>query len=261
MLRSPSIILLLALWATGAVSASAQARMQIYLDTNAPEAVVFADSLRLGRAADGPYILSSAVRAIRLVPLAEDNWDLAPLVHIVTPSDTGEVTLSMHFPYYYRIESLPFGASVYVDAPGGRLRLGTTPLTYQSAAPLVGTIRIEKTGYLPQAVEPGPRVWNRHVVALGAPPGEPWGMTSEVTWNPPPKQRKWIDYTALGVAAAAGLLSVHYKFKADRRYDRYLETGDFDLRSEIKSYDRRAWVALAGMQVGIGVFAVRLALR
>ena len=56
-------------------------------------------------------------------------------------------------------------------------------------------------------------------------------------------------------------MAVHFKFKADRRYDRYVETGDPALRPAIKRYDTYSGVALGVMQAGAGLFAVRLILR
>ena len=59
--------------------------------------------------------------------------------------------------------------------------------------------------------------------------------------------------------AAGGALAVHFKFKADDRYDQYLETGDPEFKDQVQQYDTYSYVALAGMQVGIGVLVFRLA--
>ena len=60
---------------------------------------------------------------------------------------------------------------------------------------------------------------------------------------------------------AAGAVSIHYKFKADRLNDQYQENGDPELRPEINSFDTRAAVSLGVMQVGLGVLAIRFILK
>jgi hypothetical protein len=93
------------------------------------------------------------------------------------------------------------------------------------------------------------------------PSNEPDPTGAQVHWKPPPKRRAWIDYAALGTAVAAGVLAIHYKFKADDLYSQYEQTRDQSVRQEIKSYDVRSGVAFGVMQGGIGLFALRLALR
>ena len=63
------------------------------------------------------------------------------------------------------------------------------------------------------------------------------------------------------MAVAAGAVSIHYKFKADRLNEQYEQTGDAALRPRIHDLDTRAGVALGVMQVGVGVLALRFILR
>ena len=76
--------------------------------------------------------------------------------------------------------------------------------------------------------------------------------------EPARSQKAWIDYVAISGAIVAGAVAVHYKMKADSRYDVYGQTGDPTLRPEIKRLDTRAGIAVGAMQVGITVFAIRL---
>ena len=231
------------------------------LQTNLPESSVFADSVRLGPASLGWYRMPRATREIRLVPNEDHNWSIAPVGAALDshlPSDT--LRLHLDFPYYYRFDSAPFGATVSVGTSSGETQdVGQTPVIFSSNAPLVQPVRFELAGHVPADVAPGRAVWNRHFVELHrvegavlAPPDADYR---------PRTRRKWIDAAALGTAAVGGILAVHFKFKADRLYDEYQETGDPGIRSDIRQYDLYSGVALGAMQVGVGVFVVRLILR
>lgn len=76
--------------------------------------------------------------------------------------------------------------------------------------------------------------------------------------EPARSKRTWIDYAAVSGALVAGAVAVHYKMKADARYDVYRQTGDPTLRPEIRRLDTRSGIAVGAMQVGITVFAIRL---
>ena len=266
--RSKEIGLALAFVAvTGMVATGAHAQHEagleavLEVETNAPQATLFADGIRLGTASERTFRLAPGTRTLRLVVGEADGWSVEPRVEtvVLAPGDTARVRLDV--PYHYRIESVPFGAQVYLDDAGELTPLGETPLTLRREAPLQTSLLIDEPGYARMRLTPGQEVWNRHAVLLA--PVDPAGevTTPEVAWSPPTQRLRWFDYAALGAGLGAGVLSIHYKFKADRRYDRYVETTDPTLRDEIRSYDVRAGVALGAMQVGVGFFALRLALR
>jgi len=241
-------------------AARAQEGVHLTLETNLQEATLFADSIWLGPASQRDFNVPSGTQELRLVAPTADAWSIPPVLlpFDAAPGDT--LSLRLAFPYYYKIESMPYGAAVYLQTMDGRQEIGRTPLQYQSLEPIIGPIIIEKSGFGRAEVEPGGQVWNRHVVAL-KPSEQIDERRAEVDWRPPPKTRRWIDVAAMGTALAAGVVAVHYKIQADRRYDRYLENGDPALRSGIKRYDTYSAVALGTMQVGLGVFAIRLAIR
>ncbi|WP_456428600.1 hypothetical protein [Rhodocaloribacter sp.] len=261
MRRASSILLLLLSFGTGV--SLGQSGAVLLLETNDPHAMVFADSVWLGPASKAAFVLPDGARVLRLVPPAADAWSIetlhAPLGDLA-PGDT--LALRLSFPYYYRVETIPFGASVYGVSRSGRVKLGETPLTYRSDAPLTGELLIDRPGYETVHVEAGAKVWNRYVFAL-----EPVALASsgdappEISWQPPKKRRVWIDYVAVGTAVAAGALAVHFKTKADHRFDRYRETGDPALRPTIERFDTYSGIALGVSQVGLGVFAIRLIFR
>ncbi|QXD16085.1 hypothetical protein GQ464_003815 [Rhodocaloribacter litoris] len=243
--------------------AVAQGGAVLVLETNEPKAMVFADSLWLGPASRAVFTLPPGVRVLRLVPPAVDAWTIEPRqvdLAALPPGDT--LRLHLPFPYHYRVESIPFGAPVYLATDSGRVRLGETPLTYRSPAPLQGDLVIDLPGFERERRPAGTALWNRHVVALtpvaaaaAAFPG------AEVDWQPPGKHRAWIDYAAVGTALAAGALAVHFKMKADRRFDHYQRTGDPRLRPAIERYDLYSGIALGVSQISLGFFAIRLLLR
>ena len=239
----------------------AQQPVHVQVETNLPEAIVFADSLRLGPASQGSFYVPAVTQHLRLVAERIDAWSISPISRALHAQPGDTVAVRMDFPYYYQIETMPFGADVFAETGQSRRRLGETPFLYQAEEPLMGALSVEKNGYVPQRVEnAGEKVWNYHSLVLEpVEPKEP--VTAEVDWNPPVHRHRWIDWTALGIGVAAGVLSVHYKFKADRQYAAYQETGDPALRPSFERYDDRAGIALGVMQVGVGVFALRLILR
>lgn len=231
----------------------------VYIDTNFPEALVFADSLLVGGASSMLLAVPAASRSIRLTAPNPDVWSIAPITRSldVVAGDTARVV--MHFPYHYRIESEPFGADVLIQHLDQGRSIGVTPLLYRSADPVEGSILVRRVGHISQSIQPGKAVWNRHVVHL-----EPIGELDtaiQMNLNPPRAQRKWIDYAALGTALAAGAFAVHYKFKADDLADEYERTRDEALMPRIETQDFRAAVAFGVMQGGVAVFALRLVLR
>lgn len=72
------------------------------------------------------------------------------------------------------------------------------------------------------------------------------------------KKRKWITYTAAGASLLAGAAAIHFRTKADSRFNSYLETGSPRLKRQIKQLDLKSGVALGAMQIGVGVIAFRL---
>jgi hypothetical protein len=129
----------------------------------------------------------------------------------------------------------------------------------ESRIRLTGRIEFSLDGFKPDSVTPGAELWNLHAVDLQ--PADTDRDAARLALSAPSTRKTWIDYVAVGTALAAGALAVHFKFEADRRYDRYRKTGDPDLRPGIKRYDVYSGVALGVMQAGVGLFAIRLALR
>lgn len=160
----------------------------------------------------------------------------------------------------YRIESVPYGAEVRLVAPSGTVRrLGTTPLDLRLGAPIDGVLIVGLAGYAEVRVTPGRDTRNLHRVTLDRVSGAaPVIRATRVDWQP---SRWWVDAVAVGVAIAGTAYAVDQKTRADDLYETYRETGDPALRPPMRRYDTRAFVGLGVGTAGLGVFAVRLALR
>lgn len=239
-------------------AAHAQDRI-VVLDTNYPEAQVFADATYLGTAAQRQFLIPASVRQLRLVTPDIDTWSVPPVVATL-PAAVDSLSLHLDFPYTYRIETFPFGATVYLETLAERLKLGETPLLHQSDEPLEGTLVVARRGYMPERWQPGREIWNRSVITL-----RPTRHTDEpvamVDWSPPKQRHRWINYAASGLALTAGALAVYYRFKANDLDDRCQGESACSLQPRIDRYNTRAIVALGAMQVGVGVLTIRLAMR
>lgn len=232
----------------------------VSIATNAGDALLFADSVLIGPVTSGFIGVPSSTRRLRVAVRNANTWSVPPIERRLDARPGDSVEVHLQFPYHYRIESVPFGARVHVERGEEWDNLGTTPLFYTSETPLDGRIVIERPGYAIERVAPGGDVWNRHVVML-KPSDELDPTAAQVDWHPPKQRSVWIDYAALGTAVVAGVVAVHYKFKADDLYSTYEETADPALRDDIHAHDVRSGVALGVMQAGLGIFALRLVLR
>jgi hypothetical protein len=159
------------------------------------------------------------------------------------------------FPYYYSVRSTPPGATVF--SAKGYNRLGITPFVFSRSSPIQDSLRIVLDGFSTVSLLPKSQLWNAIDVELFSPNKVDLGFQSK----PPKRARRWINVLALSLVAAGGTAAVHYKFKADRRYRIYEQTGDPKLRPEIRRLDVRSGVGLGVMQTGVAIIVIRLVRR
>jgi hypothetical protein len=76
--------------------------------------------------------------------------------------------------------------------------------------------------------------------------------------QPEPGRRRWIDVVSLSGAVVAGALAVHFRTKADNRFEDWEADKQLALKRDIQRLDVLSGVSTGVMQVGIGVFAFRL---
>lgn len=252
-----------------AVPTAAQTSGWLAVETNLSDAVAVVDAQPLGRADGRVYRVVPGRVNVRVAPSPRLDWSVAPIDTTIRVAPEDTLRLRLEFPYHYRVESVPFGAQVYLDVGERRVRIGETPVLHVSERPLRSELLIDEPGYAIARIEPGRDVWNVYRVMLE--PTQPELLQSErIPWQPPPKRRWWIDAAALSVAAVGTVASVHYKFKADRleeeredacRADAFDAACSADVVDQIREYDRIAAWSLGTAQVGVGVFAIRLILR
>ena len=259
---------LLAAFAVLATSASAQevdagraeAPGRVVVQSNLGDGLVYANEVLLGPAQDGPFALAPGPYVLRLVEPDREAWDAreAQTEVEVRAGETTDVRLDV--PYRYRIESFPYGATVTLGEGDAAEVLGTTPLTLDAATPLDGDLVLTMPGHGTARQPAGDAADNAYSFVLKPLDAEHENV-AEIGWRERKRPNTWIDVAAVGLALTAGAVAVYYKFEGDALYDQYVETGDPALRPEFERYDTYSAVALGAMQVGIGVFAVRLVLR
>ena len=251
------LALSLLLLASGASAQDAAIRVE----TSAPEARVLVD----GAAAGAPGEVLPVASGERVVALVEPGWEGRRAETTVTVGAGDTLVVRLELPVRTRIESVPLRAEVALVRPDGRVEpLGPTPLVVDRLDGLEGVLTARLAGYVPAEV-PAPEAGGRVTLVL-----RPEGVETAVPVPLPTERRNprrtAIDVGLAGLALAAGAVAVHYKFRADRADDAYrepgsLSRGDEALRDEALYYDRLSGVALGVSAGGLGVLAIRLAIR
>lgn len=233
----------------------------VVVETNLPGGMLYDGEVLLGPVASREFGLAPGVH--RLVLREPDVAAWQPRrAEVEVEVRAGETTaVRLDVPVRYRVESFPFGATVSLEKENGETeRLGETPLDLMTDAPLEGTLVIRKTGYTTAQQVPGDAADNQYSVVLRPITLAEAGI-GEVALQEPGAPNHWIDIAAVGLALGAGAVAIHYKFKGDDAFEVYERSGDPTLRPEVERYDTYSAIALGAMQVGIGVFAIRLVLR
>lgn len=227
----------------------------LVVESNAATAEVLLDGEALGAVADGPWTVAPGARTVRLLPPDRYSWSMDRPEDrvVVTVGDTARVRLD--FSYTYSLNANPPDASVVLLDGDAGSRLGRTPLVLERERPLDGTLVFEKSGYDSSRVTPGRDLWNVHHVRL-----RPRSRGSpERVFRLPDRNRKWewVTYVSAGIAVSAGAAAVVYQRKANRLQ----ETSSARLRQRGDRYENLSHTFLAGMQVGVGTFAISLIFR
>ena len=253
-----ALLMLCLTWINPVVGQVQDSLSVILLKSNFKEALVFADSQYIGRAEDQYFRVEKVAMELRIVPPKMDSWSITPLIEPIDLAGGDTLEIEMNFPFHYKVESVPYEASVYWEKVDERVLLGETPLLYVSEDPLRGMLLVTRDGYEPLRLTPGEKIWNYHYVDLALSEG---GEVAEKYWHPEKRSGRWIDFAAGGVAIVSGILAIRYKTKANRRFDRYALSGNPELRSGFEKYDRYSAISLGAMQAGIGVLAIRFVLK
>lgn len=200
------------------------------------------------------------------VSLVEDlrAWDARRADTTVVMAGAEE-TIRMQLPVRSRVETLPLGAELtLILADGERRTLGPGPATIDLAPGTAARVMASLDGHLDAAAAlPSAVTVTLILPPVGQPDADPVAL---LPMRGSTRTRTLIDVGIGAAAALAGAVSIHYKFRADDLDDRYRDEaserrGDPALLDEINRNDTYSNVALAGMQVGLGVLAVRFILR
>ncbi|MGA7304783.1 MAG: hypothetical protein WBW88_07910 [Rhodothermales bacterium] len=229
----------------------------VQIESNLDGSLILVDSTYVGKVGEGTLIrIDPGEHTLGVAPPEVGSWALSPPETSISARAGDTLTITLDFPYTYRIDSTPFGARVFREDEDRKL--GETPLVFSSETALRSALILEKAGYATERIMPGTEVVNRHSVALRQ--VEPQIAQSDaVEWTPPADGQKWLTYAAVGMITAGGALAVHFKFAADDRYEEYLATADSETKAEVDRLDRLSYVALGGVQVGVGILVYRLA--
>ena len=233
----------------------------VVVETNFPEGMLYLGDRLLGPAEAGRFELAAGTHTLELREHAIEAWQPRRAEREVTVEAGEMVEARLDVPYRYRVESFPYGATVSLEGEGEARVLGTTPLDLSVEQPLDGTLVVRKPGFASAEQAPGEAADNRYSLVL-RPLDFAAGTTAEVGLPSRRDPNTWIDVAAVSLALGAGAVAVYYKFKGDDEYEAYARSGgDPALRDDFERYDTYSAVALGAMQVGIGVFAIRLVLR
>ncbi|NND70038.1 MAG: hypothetical protein HKN43_00505 [Rhodothermales bacterium] len=227
--------------------------------TNWPAAVVEVDGTTLGPAMQESFLVAAESNTLRLLPPSGGAWTIPPIETAIGGATGDTIVVRVDFPYYYKFESAPYDAKIVLANSANGTLLGMTPFVLETDRPLVNDVELQLQGFGTERIRPGDDIWNRYLVELT--PLDANRVRGEMNWTGSKRRRWWIDAAALTTAVTAGAIAVHYKFKADNRFDEFQRTGNPDLRPRIERFDDYSAVSLGVMQAGIGLFAIRLVLR
>jgi len=223
---------------------------RVSVTSNVDSAAVFIDDAWVGRAADSPFFVASdaSVVTVRLPWLSA--WSIEPLHFDL---ESGDTSVKAEFPFHYRFESVPSGATVFE----GSNQLGKTPFTHRTDKALDGSVRVSLPGYLDAVPNLDTAIWSKVRVEMLPDAASSLAVGSE---HIVPKARKdWVSIAATASAFAAGALAIHFRTRADNRFSDYQKSGKESLRSDVQRLDVQSGVALGVMHAGLGIVVFRLA--
>jgi hypothetical protein len=232
--------------------AGAQDR-RLEIVSNVDSAAVYVDGAWVGIVADSPFQIARSASNVTVRASEEGIWSIEPQWFELPTDSDGPIKLDALFDYHYRFESVPSGAGVF----SGQQKLGLTPLLYRSEGPLQDMVRIQLDGYREVSLSPGSDIWNHVPVSLT--PVTPMAEAVRSDHIMTEKGPNWVNIAVTAGSVVAGALAVHYRTKADNRFDDYGVSGKESLRSDIRRLDVQSGVALGAMQAGLGFVAFRLA--
>jgi|GEM_PF-2726626 len=212
---------------------------------------IFLDEKKIGQTPLKDFAISPGEHEIIVTSPFWPAWD-KPNYQITFTAVAGEkCRFFARFVERILVNSIPHGAQVYLDDK----LIGETPTTCLKDTSRVQVLVLKKEGFEPFKARLTDVAKQALVIRLHEDPE--WAQAEEKAKSEKEKQlkrRKRMMAASLGIAAASGLATIHFRSQGNEEYSRYLSTAvpkqmeaHFDQAQE---YDRIASITYALFEAG-----------
>ncbi|MDZ7361987.1 MAG: PEGA domain-containing protein [candidate division KSB1 bacterium] len=244
---------------TFAQQAESTGHAVISVESQYPGLPILIDGKEAGFTPLQNHLLPPGKHEIAVKRAQPESWLDFDWVETCSLSAGDTLHFTAHFQKGYSINSMPFGAEVYLD---GVLQ-GTTPLVLRLPEDEIAYVEIRKAGYQAEQLQIGKTkegLAETRLYAVTLKPEKDWTVLHEdeasrrrfhLTRN------RRISLAAAGLSLASGVAAILLKDKADHFYDQYLTTGLPAQREKFyqrtKDYDRYSGIATAVFETSFAV--------
>jgi hypothetical protein len=222
----------------------------ITIHTDVDSALIFLDSLRIGRSPLTVQDLEPGIHWVKVVHPDVTNWLTESIFDTIHVKAGEERILRYAFGLRHLLLSVPSGVDVII----GDSVSGTTPFILAlSSRDSTPSIRLWKQGYDTATVtlSSGMRGMATTTLKKVWDPGLEEGSVDGSSMQ---EGRGLLRLYVTGAAAVlAGAAAAYFKIKADEKNGQYLENPTPSLRSEMRRLDTASAVCLTATQIGFGL--------
>ena len=207
---------------------------EIHITTNASNSVIYINNEFAGNG-EASIKLEKGIHFVK-VKDAERKWDAEIIQDTIRINDCDEqISLTYRLTERFFVDTEPQDASVYKNDQ----LIGHTPLFIHNG---VDKVLLTKKDFAEKFIELKniPRYKKVNLDFTGEING------SKFTDTP------WFEIL-IGTAVAFGATAAHFKIKADKEYDKYLETQNPAYLKETDNYDLYSGIAFGALQVNFGL--------
>lgn len=226
-------------------------RMQrgwITVQAGPQRADVFVDSVFLGKSPIEKAAIPAGKHLLKLFFPDVMAWDRAAWADSFTVAPGEEVRKTIDPQVRVKLNSIPYGATVFQDGK----ELGVTPLSLVFAGVGQRRFLIRKEGYQESEINSADMTTPSRIVQL-APLAGPEDIRGDIILGNINKTEHWYTVVSGATMIVSGILSAYLKDKANREFDRYLESQNIDFLNSTNSLDRQASTAFILTQISFGV--------
>lgn len=214
---------------------------------------VYDDSVLIGKSPLENARITAGLHVFRYSRTNEPSWFDVPIVETLLVGSDEHIKRNVFLPYIYRIVSEPFGATVQK----GDSIIGQTPCVFSTFS-YQSLLTVSKNDYkqtsIPLSSEDGPLYIRLEPTDLSATTGSAYAG-NDISRSSTP------IYIATATTVLAGAAAAFFKIKADNSYAEYQQSGNGDLLSRVKTYDRVSGVALVTSEVSLFLLTYFLSTR